>query len=299
MNISIKGDTARGDVARESAMKEKNAPSRAFNRVAANVIMWLFSITCVYPVVWMIYSSLKTSKDFERNILGLPKAILFDNYVKIFSAGTIGVYMFNTVRNTAISLVFILLFGYINGYFISRYRFRGRGFLYTLYMLGMLVPMHALLIPIYILFSNARLNNQWFTVALPNIAFNLPMAIFLVEGFIATIPRDIDEAASIDCASFSRTLFTIIMPLTTPILVTVGIITFFNCWNEFSFSLVLLNNQKLFTLPLGLTMFKGVYQSDYPKMMTTMVIAMMPALVLYFAFSKQIILGMMSGALKG
>ena len=283
----------------EATMKGKNAPSRVIGRVFANLTMWLFSITCVYPVFWMIYSSLKKSREFERNILGLPSVIHFDNYIKIFSAGTIGTYMLNTVRNTALSLFFIVLFGFINGYFISRYRFRGRTALYSLYMLGMLVPMHALLIPIYILFSNTHLNDHWYTVVLPNVAFNLPMALFLVESFVSTIPRDIEEAASIDGASFSRTLFTIILPLVTPILVTVGIITFFSCWNEFSFSLVLLNDQKLFTLPLGLTMFKGVYQSDYPKMMTTMVIAMAPAIVLYFAFSKQIIQGMMSGALKG
>ncbi len=285
---------------KESAsMKGKNSPGNVIARIASNVIMWLFSITCIYPVIWMVYSSLKKSKDFERNILGLPKEIIFDNYVKIFSQGAIGIYMWNTVRNTALSLVFIILFSFINGYFLQRFKFKGRNALYSLYMLGMLVPMHALLIPIYILFSNAHLNDHWFTTVLPNVAFNLPMGLFLVESFISTVPRDIDEAASIDGASFSRTLFQIIMPLVTPILITVGIITFFGCWNEFSFSLVLLNNQKLFTLPLGLTMFKGVYQSDYPKMMTTMVIAMVPALIIYFSFSKQIIQGMMSGALKG
>jgi len=294
MNASIK-DTGR----HERVMRDNNSPSRVIGRIVSNLIMWIFSITCVYPVLWMVYSSLKKSRDFERNILGLPKEIYLDNYIKIFSAGTIGTYMFNTVRNTALSLALIVLFGFINGYFISRFRFRGRTALYTLYMLGMLVPMHALLIPIYILFSNTHLNDHWYTVILPNVAFNLPISIFLVESFMSTIPKDIEEAASIDGASFSRTLFRIILPLVTPILVTVGIITFFNCWNEFSFSLVLLNDQKLFTLPLGLTMFKGVYQSDYPKMMTTMVIAMAPAIFLYFAFSKQIIQGMMSGALKG
>ena len=163
----------------------------------------------------------------------------------------------------------------------------------------MLVPIHALLVPMFILFSKTGLTDQWYSVPFPNIAFGLPMAIFLVESFIGTVPKEIDEAAAIDGASFTRTLFTIIMPLTTPILVTVGIIAFFNCWNEFSYSLVLLQNKDLFSLPLGMTMFKGVYQSDYPKMMSTMVISIFPALVLYFAFSKHIIKGMMSGAIKG
>jgi raffinose/stachyose/melibiose transport system permease protein len=261
--------------------------------------MILYSITCIYPIFWMFYSTVKTTRDFESNIIGLPREIRFDNYINILTGSKIVAYFFNTVRNTAVSLVFIIFFGFINGYFISRFRFRGRGILYAFYMLGMLVPIHALLIPIYILFSKAGITDHWYTVALPNIAFNLPISIFLIESYIATIPKELEEAAVIDGSGFSRTLFTIIFPLVTPILVTVGIISFFNCWNEFSFSLVLLKRQILFTLPLGLTMFKGIYQADYPKMMTTMVIAMIPAMVIYFSFSKKIIQGMMSGAIKG
>ena len=284
----------------------KNTPLHRRNTIGSkvagffsNLIMILFSITCIYPVIWIYYSSVKTQKEFDGNIIGLPKVLQFDNYVEVLSDGMLGNYMFNTFRNTFIALFFIVLFGFINGYIISRYRFAGRKALYTMYMLGMLVPIHALLIPIFILFSKAGLTDKWFSVSLPNIAFGLPTAIFLIESYMGGVPREIDEAAAIDGAGFSKTLFNIIMPLATPILVTVGIISFFACWNEFSFSLVLLQNKKLFSLPLGMTMFKGVYQSDYPKMMTTMAIAITPALILYFAFSKQIIKGMMSGAVKG
>jgi len=264
-----------------------------------NLVTLIYSVTCIYPVIWMAYSSLKSTKDFESNVIGLPTALKFENYVTILSGTDLPIYMVNTIRNTAISLVFIVLFGFVNGFIISRYRFKGRGALFTLYMLGMLVPVHALLVPMYILFSNAGLTNAWFTVALPNIAFGLPMALFLVEGYVSTIPPDIDEAAAIDGASFSRTMFTIIFPIAIPILITVGIINFFGCWNEFSFSLVLLKSQRLYTVPLGLTLFKGTYRNDYPRMMTTMVLAMVPALIIYVAFSKQIIKGMMAGAIKG
>ncbi|MDR1175639.1 MAG: carbohydrate ABC transporter permease [Treponema sp.] len=281
------------------SVKIKKSPGRILGRVFTNLVMITYSVTCIYPIFWMIYSSLKTSRDFETNIIGLPRAIEIENYIQVFTGGKIGIYMLNTVRNTAISLIFIVIFSFINGYFLSRFRFPGRKVLYTLYMLGMLVPIHALLIPLYILFTRTGLTNSWYTVALPNIAFNLPVAIFLIESYIGTVPREIEEAAIIDGSGFSRTLFTIIFPLVTPILVTVGIISFFNCWNEFSFSLVLLKNQRLFSLPLGLTLFKGIYQSNYPRMMTTMVIAMAPALVIYFAFSRKIIQGMMSGAIKG
>jgi raffinose/stachyose/melibiose transport system permease protein len=277
----------------------KRSPFVIAGNIISNAVMIVFSVTCIYPVLWMFYSSVKTTRDFESNIIGLPRSFHLDNYINIFTGSRIGYYILNTVRNTAVSLVFIIMFGFINGYFISRFRFRGRKILYTLYMLGMLVPIHALLIPLYILFSRTGLTDHWFTVAFPNVAFNIPMSLFLIESYIGTVPKELEEAALIDGSGFSRTLFTIIFPLVTPILVTVGIISFFNCWNEFSFSLVLLKRQILFTLPLGLTMFKGIYQSDYPKMMTTMVIAMIPALLIYFSFSKQIIQGMMSGAIKG
>ena len=279
--------------------KTRNSPSRIVGRFLSNAIIIFYSITCIYPIVWIFYSSIKTSRDFENNIIGFPKTFEIGNYIYVLTSGKIGMYMYSTIRNTIISLIFIILFAFINGYFISRFKFPGRRILYTLYMLGMLVPIHALLIPLYILFSRTGLDNHWYTVALPNIAFNLPISLFLVESYVGTIPRELEEAAIIDGSGFSRTLFAIIFPLVTPILVTIGIISFFSCWNEFSFSLVLLKNQRLFSLPLGLTLFKGVYQSNYPRMMTTMVIALVPALLIYIAFSKKIIQGMMSGAIKG
>jgi len=280
-------------------MKSRNSPSRIAGRVFGNLIICLYSITCIYPIVWIFYSSIKTSRDFENDIIGFPKTFEIGNYIHVLTSGKIEMYMYNTVRNTIISLIFIIFFAFINGYFISRFKFPGRKMLYTFYMLGMLVPIHALLIPLYILFSRTGLANNWYTVALPNIAFNLPISLFLMESFVGTIPRELEEAAIIDGSGFSRTLFTIIFPLAKPILFTIGIISFFNCWNEFSFSLVLLKDQSLFSLPLGLTLFKGAYQSNYPRMMTTMVIAIVPALVIYIAFSKKIIQGMMSGAIKG
>ena len=131
------------------------------------------------------------------------------------------------------------------------------------------------------------------------ISFGLPMGIFLVEGYAKGIPVSLEEAAAIDGSSFSRTLWQIIMPMCKPILVTIAIIQIFSCWNEFSFALVLIENVHLQTVPLALTQFKGQFGSDYPKQMAAMLITMLPIVVLYFAFSKQIIKGMVAGAVKG
>ena len=165
--------------------------------------------------------------------------------------------------------------------------------------MGMLIPIHSLLVPIYIVFKNFGLTDKWYTLIIPYVAFGLPIAIFLVEGFIKGIPVALEEAAAIDGSSFSRTLFSIILPVAKPILTTIAIIQTFACWNEFSFALVLVSNSKLQTVPLAMTQFTGQFASDYPKIMAAMLLTMSPIIILYFVFSKQIIKGMVAGAVKG
>lgn len=264
-----------------------------------NVILMLFSISCIFPAVWLFLSSLKGKEEFYHSPLALPESFDFKHYVSILSNGSIGTWMLNSARNSLISLAFIILFGFIIGYFLSRYTFRGRNGLYMYLLLGMLIPVHALMVPMYVLFTKTGLTDKWFTLILPYVALGLPIAVFLVESYVKSIPIEIEEAAAIDGSSFHRTLFTLLMPMCKPILVTVGIIQFFYIWNEFTFALILVDSQKWMTVPVGITLFKGQYTTDFPKMMTAMLIAILPAVLLYFGFSKQIIKGMVAGAVKG
>lgn len=275
--------------------KVRNVAAKA----AVNLLLIAFSITCLYPAVWLFYSSMKTKSGFYENPIGLPKSLNFDNYLYILQKSDILKWAGNTVRNTILSLVLILLIGFIVGYFVARFQFRGRKFLYTYFLLGMLVPIHALMIPMYILFTKTGLGDNWYTLVFPYTAFGIPIAVFLVESYVRNIPRELEEAAAIDGSSFSRTLFSIILPVCKPILVTVGIIQFFALWNEFTFALILISKESLKTIPVGLTIFKGQYSTDYPKMMAAMLLAILPAITVYFTFSKQIIKGMVAGAVKG
>lgn len=266
-----------------------------------NALMILFSASCIFPLVWMFYSSLKTKRVFNADIMGLPTKPTISNYQKILTNTDyhIGQSMFASVRTTVLSIFFIVLFGFIVGYILSRIKFKGNRILYVMFLMGMLIPVHSLLVPIYVVFNNTGLGNQWFTLIIPYVAFGLPIAVFLVEGFIKAIPVELEEAAAIDGSSFTRTLFSIILPVAKPILVTIAIIQTFSCWNEFSFALVLIKDVRLQTVPLAMTMFKGQFASDYPKIMSAMLTTMAPIVVLYFAFSKQIIKGMVAGAVKG
>lgn len=266
-----------------------------------NLVLWIFSLSCIFPLVWMLYSSFKEKRAFNADIIGLPKSPTLINYIRILTNKDyhLGESMWNSVRTTVLSIIMIVLFSYIVGYILARVRFKLNRALYAMFLMGMLIPVHSLLVPIYVVFRNCGLSNRWFTLLLPYVSFGLPMGIFLVEGYVKGIPVSLEEAAAIDGSTFSKTLFQVILPICKPILVTVAIIQVFSCWNEFSFALVLIKSVGLQTVPLALTQFKGQFASDYPKQMAAMLITMAPIVVLYFAFSKQIIKGMVSGAVKG
>ena len=274
---------------------------KSFLAVIMNLVLWIFSLSCIFPIVWMIYSSLKEKRAFNADIIGLPKSPTLVNYIRILSNPDyhLAQSMWNSLRTTVLSIILIIAFSFIVGYILARVRFKLNRVLYIMFLMGMLIPIHSLLVPIYVVFRRCGISNHWFTLLLPYVSFGLPMGIFLVEGFVKTVPVDLEEAAAIDGSSFSHTLWNIIFPICRPILVTVAIIQVFSCWNEFSFALVLIKDVGLQTVPLALTQFKGQFASDYPKQMAAMLITMAPIVVLYFAFSKQIINGMVAGAVKG
>lgn len=269
--------------------------------IVVNFILMAFSLSCIFPLVWMLYSSLKVKRVFNADIIGLPKNPTIENYVKILSNKDyhLGASMWNSARTTILSVALILLFAFIVGYILARIPFKLNRPLYVMFLMGMLIPIHSLLVPIYIIFSRTGLSNQWFTLLFPYVAFNLPISLFLVEGYVKGVPTAIEEAAAIDGSTFTRTLFTIILPICKPILITVAIINVFGCWNEFSFALVLIKSSALQTVPLALKQFTGQFNADYPKIMAAMLLTMSPIVVLYFSFSKYIIKGMVAGAVKG
>ena len=266
---------------------------------AINGIMILFSFTCVFPLFWMIYSSLKTQKEFSLNIISLPVNPQFGNYIEAIKVGEMHIFFFNSLFISVISVVIVILIGFITGYFLSRFNFRGRNFLYILFLSGMLVPVYGLLIPVFIQFGKFGLLDNRFTLILPYVAFGMPMAIFLLESFITSIPIELEEAALMDGSSLTNTLMNIIMPICKPAISTVIILISLQVWNEFPFALVLIRSRVLKTLPVGLTYFSGQYTTNYTQLMAALVIAVLPVIIVYLLFYKKIIKGMAAGAVKG
>ena len=272
---------------------------KSIGKVICNGLLLVFSFSCILPMVWIFYSSFKTQAEFTQSSTALPQALNLKNYISVFTQTKLGMYMLNSARNTILSVLIIIVFSFLAGYVLSRYRFRGRSLIYNYFIMGMLIPVHALLVPMYVQLRQSGLTNHWYTLLFPYVAFGLPISIMLIESYIASIPKELEEAAAIDGCGFFRCLFQIVFPLAMPILSTVAIIQFFAVWNEFSFSLILVNSDTLRTVPVGLTMFKSAYTVDYPRLMAGIMTTTLPVMILYFVFSKRIIEGMVAGAVKG
>lgn len=269
------------------------------NRTLIYLILIVFSIVNAYPIVWMILNSFKSGQDFALNPFGLPTEWVWTNYVEAWFTANINTYFFNSVFVGGAAVVLTVLFGALASYFLARFRFKGQKLLYSFFILGLLVPIHATLVPMFILMQNIGLLDTRLALILPYIAFNLSITIFLLTSFMKSFPQEIEESAVMDGAGVFKIFWSIILPMTRPVLATVIIINFINNWNEFSFALVLINDDMLRTLPLGLANFAGQHSTNYTAQMAALTIVLVPTILFYLFMEKQIVEGMTQGAVKG
>lgn len=259
----------------------------------------ILSLTCIYPVIWLLYSSVKTNQEFALSTVALPKSINMGNYIKAFVTAKFHIFIINSVFTSFCTLIIVLLASYTMGYLLSRYRFRGRNLVYIALLAGVMIPIHALMVPLFIQYKNFGFLDNRFSLVLPYVSIELPTAVFLLESYIKGISTEMEDAASIDGANMLQTMYGIIMPICKPILSTVVILTFMFAWNEFPFAQILVSDQKYKTIPVGLTYFTTQYTTDYTLLIAALCMATIPVLVIYLLFYNKVMEGMMAGAIKG
>lgn len=264
-----------------------------------NIPVALLSLTCIFPVVWLLYSSLKTPQEFAKSVVALPGQIQFDNYRAAFKTANFDIFLWNSLRNSLISMLVIVLITFVMGYLLSRYRFRGRNLIYGTLLAGIMIPVHALMVPLFIQFKSLSILNRWFTLVPVYVAFEIPTSVFLIDGYLKGVSTDLEDAASIDGAGLMRTMFSIILPICKPIMATVIILAFMHVWNEFPFAQILISAKELKTVPVGLTYFTTDHSTDYTQLMAGLAMATLPVILLYLAFYNKIMEGMMAGSIKG
>ena len=263
------------------------------------VALTLAAICVILPLLWLLFTSLKTREDLTLNTWGLPREWVFSNYVKAWSGSRIPLYMFNSIRATLLSIVITVVLVTPVSFVLARFRFKGKQILYFFFIAGMMVPIHSTIIPIYTMVGRFNMYNNLEILSLIYGAFRIPVSIFILEGFMTAIPKELEECAVIDGCSLSRIFLNIIIPLSKDGIVTIAILTVLSSWNELLLSMLLLSDPLKKTLPIGLMGFITEYNSEYTQLAAGIMIAIIPTIIFYAQEKEKIEKGMIAGAVKG
>lgn len=262
------------------------------------VIAIAAAVLSVFPVTFMVLGSLRTRGDFLDQPFGIPNEVTFENFTNLLSS-EFGKYFLNSIVIAAVAVTGTVVLAILAAYPLSRFRTRLNTPMMLLFLAGIMVPVHVTLIPIYVLTQQIRMYDSIGALFGPFIAFNLPIAVFVLASFFRQIPDALFDAARIDGAGHWRILRNVVVPLSGPAISTVSIITFIFVWNEFVFALVLLSSQENYPLPLGLNAFYGQFSINVPGMMAALTLASIPSFLFYLLAQERVVSGLAAGALRG
>jgi raffinose/stachyose/melibiose transport system permease protein len=250
------------------------------------------------PVVYGALGGFRSNEQLARDPSGLPDPWVFSNYTAVLTNEAFWRYALNSSIVAMVTTVVAVLFGVMAAYPLARYQFKGREPLFMVFVLGLLFPAAVAIIPLFILVSrDLHLANSWWGVALPQAAFALPITVVILRPFLMAIPRELEEAALIDGASRVGIFWRLVLPLSVPALVTVGVLAFVASWNAYLLPLLLLQDD-MRTLPLGVADYSSEHSSDTAGVLAFTTLAMIPALILFLAMQRRIVSGL-QGAVKG
>ncbi|GAA3806211.1 carbohydrate ABC transporter permease [Cellulomonas soli] len=262
------------------------------------LVAFAFVGICVAPVLYIIIGGFRTNSEITTDPSGFPSTWHLSNYLDVLESSI----FWRQVGNSAIAglstTVGVVVLGVAASFVLARYRFNARGALYALFAAGLMFPMTVAITPLYILIKNLGLMNSLAGIVLPQIAFALPTTIIILVPFLQAIPKEIEEAASIDGASRLGFFFRMVVPLSVPGVVTVGILAFIASWNSYMLPLFVLNDETSYTLPLGVQAFASQYSVDTARVLAFTSLSMIPALVFFSLFERRIV-GGLTGAVKG
>lgn len=262
------------------------------------LIFW--ALVNLYPVYWMFTFSLKNNKEiFGDNVAGLPQHWLWSNYQSATQTGSMGKYFINSIIVAVVTILITLLAAIMATYALSRFKWKGRKMLNKIFMLGLTIPIHASIVPIFVTLTKLKLTDTYVALIIPYAAFSLSMAILISSGFMDEIPHDLDEAAYIDGCGMWGTFIRVIAPLMKPAVATVGIYTFLQCWNELMFANIFISKDSLKTLPVGIQALSGQYTTEWGPIGAALVLATFPTLFVYIFLSGKIQESFIAGAIKG
>lgn len=272
---------------------------KVLKRIPTYFLLILFSLVTLVPFLWIFLTSLKVTKDLvTKGPLSMPAILHWENYLKAWKVGHFAVYYKNSIIVAVFTVVGVLLFSLMASYALAYLKFKGKSFWFTMVLLGLLIPGELIIIPLFFDLKSMKLLNTYGALIFPQIALNVPFSIFLLRGFMKDIPYSLLESARMDGSTEFENLFYIVTPLVKPALISLLIFTVIGSWNSFMLPTILIQNDKLRTVPLGLNFFKGKFSMDICLTAAGSNIVAAPIIIVYLIFQRNIIRGMMVGALK-
>ena len=281
------------------------APSRRRGRrrtTGGNPLVYaialIVAVATLGPVVFAILAGFRSNAQLAADPVGLPHPWVTSNYVNVLTSGTFWRLALNSTVVALVTTTIVSVFGIMAAYPLARYRFKGREALTLVFTLGLLFPLTVAIIPLFLMLRDLNLNNTFWGVALPQAAFALPMTIVILRPFLMALPHELEEAAALDGATRIGFFWRIVLPLSGPGLVTVGVLAFVASWNSYLLPLLILSDPSTQTLPLGVATFSSEHAQDTAGVLAFTTLAMIPALVFFLAVQNRIVNGL-QGAVKG
>ncbi|WP_455381054.1 carbohydrate ABC transporter permease [Salinispira pacifica] len=274
------------------------APGRRILLALFQLLMIVYALLIFYPLFNMIVSSLKSTREIFQKPFGLPHHLLLENYKVVWVERGFSRYFLNSLLVTFSAMLFVVLLGSMAAYGVSRYNYRLRTAIYMLFLSGIMLPLKAAVIPLFMLIKQLGLMDTQLAIILIFLAMGLPSTVFILSGFMKAIPKDLEYAARIDGCNDWMIYRRVVMPVTTPAIALVTIYNAVPLWNDFFFPLVFLQSDRLKTLPVGLASFFGQHSTNWSLLFTGLSIAIIPMLGLYLFMSRYFIRGMTAGAIK-
>ncbi|MGO4348883.1 carbohydrate ABC transporter permease [Paenibacillus sp. MCAF9] len=265
-------------------------------------ILILWGISVLYPLIWTLLDSLKNNEQFFLNApWALPEIpLIWSNFSYVWNKYHFDTYFVNSLVITTGSTILALLLSATTAYVLARYKFRGSNALFLLYISSMMVPFVLALIPLFFLMNSLGLINTKLGLIFVYTSSLLAFGIFVLVGFFKSLPKELEEAAIVDGASYYGTFFRVMLPLAQPGLITVGIVNILNIWNEYIVGTILINDPTQYTLPveIGVMQAEMQYRTEWGPLFAALLITIIPVLIIYIIFQRQIASGITAGAVK-
>ncbi|MTW84362.1 ABC transporter permease subunit [Virgibacillus dakarensis] len=275
--------------------------NKTYKDIIFRGILYLWGLTIIFPLGWVLFESLKTNPEFFKSIWGLPEKLQFDNYLKAWEEYNFGNALLNTLYYVGGSMILGLLFTTINAYALTRIEFRGRKLIWSLIMLSLFLPGINALVPQYVVMRDLDLTNSLSGLILLSSLGETVFYLMILGGFMKSIPKEVEESAFLDGASYWQVFWRIIVPLSTPGIVTVAIFKFIDFYNAFLSPFIYLSDPDKYTI--GVQMYQAnklmEYSADWVTLFAGIIIAMIPSLLVFIFFQKWILKGATLGSVKG